>query len=149
MASIIQWALKKVLPSNITIGFEDVLHALKTQDEYVLVNTLPATNQSVLIQGTLAASDEEAFINEYLNKYVEKTKTIVLYGLHSCDPTVHEKRTQLLSLGISDVVIYAGGLFEWLLLQDIYGLNEFPTKGTATDLLAYRPRRRIHFHVPA
>ena len=143
MAAIIQWALKKALPSNVAIGFDDVLHALKTPDKYVLVNTLPLTNQSVLIKGTLAASEEEAFFDEYLNKYVERPKTVVLYGMNSCDPTVHEKQTQLLSLGISDIMIYSGGLFEWLLLQDIYGLNEFPTTSKASDLLGYRPKRRI------
>jgi len=137
------------MPSVSLIGFDDVLHAIKTPDKYVLVNTLPLTNQSVLIKGTLAASEEEAFFDEYLNKYVEKTKTVILYGMNSCDPTVHEKRTQLLSLGISDIMIYSGGLFEWLLLQDIYGQNEFPTTSKVVDLLAYRPRRKIHFHVPA
>jgi hypothetical protein len=143
MASILQWALKKALPSNVSVGFEDVLHALKTPEKYVLVNTLPLTNQTVLIKGTLAASEEEAFFDEYLNKYVEKPKTVILYGANSCDPTVHEKRTQLLSLGISDVLVYSGGLFEWLLLQDIYGLNEFPTTSRVRDLLAYRPKQRI------
>lgn len=143
MASLIQWALKTVLPSSATVGFEDVLHTLKNPDGYVLVNTLATTNQSVLIKGTLTTLEEESFVNEYLTKYVEKPKTIVLYGLNTCDTTAQEKRTQLLSLGISDVVVYAGGLFEWLLLQDIYGMNEFPTTSKAADLLAYRPRRKI------
>jgi hypothetical protein len=143
MASLIQWALKKAMPSLPLIGFEDVLHALNRKDDYVLVNTLPLTNQSVLIKGTLAASEEEAFFDEYLNKYVEKTKTVVLYGMNSCDTTVHEKRTQLLSLGISDIMVYSGGLFEWLLLQDIYGQTEFPTNSKAADLLIYRPKRKI------
>ena len=34
--------------------------------------------------------------------------------------------------------IYIGGLFEWLLLQDIYGDDEFPTTTKIIDILKYK-----------
>jgi hypothetical protein len=36
------------------------------------------------------------------------------------------------------VFVYTGGLFEWLLLQDIYGKDEFPTTSDELDILKYR-----------
>jgi hypothetical protein len=96
--------------------------------------------ESVLITGTLTATEEEIFINEYLSKYAENQKMIILYGKNCCDDSPRKKRAQLLSLGISDVYIYVGGLFEWVLLQDIYGTDEFGTTGVVKDLLLYRPR---------
>ena len=144
MSSLIQWAFQQITPSlgNKAIGFEDVLRFRKMPDEYVLVHTLAATDQNVLIDGTLLAEEEEAFVNEYLTKYSDRPRTIVIYGRNCCDDSPIKKRAQLLSLGISDVYIYVGGLFEWLLLQDIYGSAEFPTRGVTKDLLSYRPPMR-------
>ena len=34
--------------------------------------------------------------------------------------------------------MYTGGIFEWLLLQDIYGKDEFPTTSEELDILKYR-----------
>jgi len=39
--------------------------------------------------------------------------------------------------------MYTGGLFEWLLLQDIYGKTEFPTTTNIIDLLKYKPMREL------
>jgi hypothetical protein len=102
-----------------------------------------SASESVLIAGTLSASEEESFINDYLSKYTENQKIIVLYGRNSCDDSPRKKRAQLLSFGISDVYIYSGGMFEWALLQDIYGVSEFPTTCAIADLLVYRPRPLI------
>jgi hypothetical protein len=98
---------------------------------------MSATEQ-LLITGTLGAAEEEVFINEYLSKYVENQKTIILYGRNCCDDSTRKKRAQLLSLGISDVYVYVGGLFEWILLQDIYGATEFHTTSVVTDIITYR-----------
>ena len=38
-----------------------------------------------------------------------------------------------------NVYLYAGGLFEWLHLQDIYGKQEFPTTTYILDILKYKP----------
>jgi hypothetical protein len=55
------------------------------------------------------------------------------------DETVTEKMIQLKKLGLSDVFIYRGGLFEWMLLQDIYGEKEFPTTKRELDILRFKP----------
>jgi hypothetical protein len=71
------------------------------------------------------------------------SKTIVLYGKNSSDYSVLEKKNkQLISLGFK-VLIYLGGLFEWVLLQDIYGADQFPTSKRNLDILKYRPRSKI------
>ena len=46
-----------------------------------------------------------------------------------------------MSLGFINVYMYSGGLFEWLLLQDIYGDEEFPTTKKDIDILKYKPRK--------
>ena len=38
-----------------------------------------------------------------------------------------------------NVYVYPGGLFEWLLLQDIYGEDNFPTTLKELDILKYKP----------
>ena len=48
------------------------------------------------------------------------------------------KYKQLLSLGFTNVSIYIGGMFEWLLLQEIYGEAPFPTTCHELDLLKYK-----------
>ena len=145
MSSLIQWAIQRMLPSfgDKSIGFEDVIHCIKSPAKYALIHTLPVSEQGVLIKGTLLAADEESFVNEYLSKYTEYPRTIILYGRNCCDDSPKHKQAQLLSLGISDVFIYVGGLFEWLLLQDIYGEAEFATDGKSMDLLVYRTRATI------
>jgi hypothetical protein len=42
--------------------------------------------------------------------------------------------------------MYTGGLFEWMLLQDIYGDAEFPTTSRELDVLKFRPHKT--FDVP-
>lgn len=146
MSSLLQWAFESAMPSfgDRAIGFDDLLHCIRNPAKYAIIHTMSATEQ-VLIRGTLSAAEEEVFINEYLSKYVENQKTIVLYGRNGCDDSPRKKRAQLLSLGISDVCIYVGGIFEWVLLQDIYGGSEFPTTAAVSDLLAYRPKPRTGF----
>jgi len=141
MTSLLQWAFQTAMPSfgDRAIGFDDMLRCIRTPAKYAIIHTMPAT-ESILINGTLNPKEEEAFINEYLSRYVEDQKTIILYGRNCCDDSPRQKRAQLLSLGISDVYVYVGGLFEWALLQDIYGATEFPTTNLVTDLLLYRPR---------
>jgi hypothetical protein len=56
-------------------------------------------------------------------------KDIIIYGrnCHEYEKLV-KKQKQLASLGFKNVYIYLGGMFEWLLLQDVYGTKEFPTE---------------------
>ena len=54
------------------------------------------------------------------------------------DLKVIEKYNQLKKLGFSNVHIYFGGLFEWLLLREIYGDINFPIIGACKDILFYK-----------
>jgi len=115
------------------INFESVQ---KFQTSGVLINTLSATDQSCLIVGTIPAIDEETKINEFVctNKKID----IVVYGKNSTDMSPINKATQLRTLGFTNVSVYIGGLFEWLLLQDIYGKTEFKTTSHVLDILKYK-----------
>lgn len=125
-------------PKIIKIGFDDLLTAIKFPNEYIIINTLAALEQDTLIKNTLAYNDEERIINDLLTNYGYKTKKVIIYGKNAADLTVEKKAKQLISLGFHDVYLYTGGLFEWLLLQDVYGKGEFPTVGKAGDILAYK-----------
>ena len=66
-----------------------------------------------------------------------KSVNIIIYGKNSNDETIYTKYNQLKKLGFTNAKLYIGGLFEWLLLQDIYGDNEFPTTTYNLDILKY------------
>lgn len=134
--NVIEWFRKPTTQ----IGFDDVLFAIRHPDQFVIINTLPQFDQTCLIQNTLSASEEETVINEMLTQYEKVVRKIVLYGKNATDASVEKKRSQLNGLSIGDVYVYSGGLFEWMLLQDIYGEREFPTTQKIADILKYKPR---------
>lgn len=100
------------------------------KDTFILLNTLPLNRQHYLIKGTLPGIEESVKMNDYL--YKNKNIPIVLYGIDCNDRSVLKKFTQLKTLGFTQVSMYRGGLFEWSLLQEVYGCN-FPTEGTLSD----------------
>jgi len=116
------------------IGFEKAISSGKS----IIINTLPITDQHCLIVGTILASEEENQINNLLVS--NKKMQLIVYGKNCYDSGVLKKATQLKTLGFETVCIYGGGLFEWLLLQDVYGKTEFrTTTGTKNiDLLKYK-----------
>ena len=63
----------------------------------------------------------------------------MIYGMHHYDSTLLRKFQQLKNLGAGLIYVYGGGMFEWLLLQDIYGNEEFATSGKELDILKYKP----------
>jgi len=123
--------------SKIIIGFEDILFSIKNQTD-IIINTLPIIEQNCLIYGTLSYDKEEQVINQIIKNNKTNCR-IILYGKHSADESVDKKQKQLIKLGFTQVYIYTGGLFEWLLLQDIYGTIEFPTTSVCKDILNYKP----------
>ena len=120
------------------VGFEDVLYTIQNPGSCLLINVLPSNEQSCLIIGTIPMENEEQEINQCLQNN-DHSKIIIIYGKHSCDTKVEEKYKQLKGLGFSRIFMFQGGLFEWLLLQDIYS-NEFPSTSKPNDLLLYRPK---------
>jgi len=115
------------------INFEDIQFAQKNNS--LIINTLPSTEQSMLIAGTISWEKEIKAVEVA----IQKKESIFIYGRHCNDETIYLKYEQIRKLG-GKVYLYAGGLFEWLLLQDIYG-SEFLTTSTfkTVDLLKYKP----------
>jgi len=122
------------------INFEDIQMICKKQRPFsILINTLEWNEQQCLIQGTIKADKEENSINDLINNKSFDI-TIVIYGKNCQDEEkVIKKYKQLQKLGFKNIYIYCGGLFEWLLLQDIYGSDEFPTTMKENDILKYKP----------
>jgi|TARA_B110000495_G_C22773824_1_gene452806 hypothetical protein len=119
------------------IGFEDIQYIVQRKKKnYILINTMGTTEQSCLIPGTLKIHEEEATINKYQYKKIH----IIIYGKNSNDESIFKKYEQLLKYGFSSVFVYTGGIFEWLLLQDVYGDDDFPTEGEELDILKYKPQ---------
>lgn len=108
---------------------------------YLLLNTLNIDQQKCLINNTLCYTKEEHMVNKYLVE--NKSIIIIIYGLNYCDETIYNKYIQLLKLGFDNVHIYPGGIFEWLLLQDIYGDDMFKTTSKELDILKYKPTNSI------
>ena len=118
------------------INYEDMQTVIKNSEIYLLINTLPSTNQECLITNTVSIDQEEAIINKYMKE--NRNIRVVIYGKNCNDEQVDKKYQQLLTLGFYNVFIYRGGLFEWLLLQDIFGKELFPTNKKELDILKYK-----------
>ena len=121
--------------SIVKINYEGVQKAISNKNSYI-INTLSVSNQECLIQTTLCIEEEISILNENITK--NKSTPIIVYGTNACDETVDKKCQQLISLGFLNIYVYPGGIFEWLLLQDIYGTELFPTIGECKDLLKYK-----------
>ena len=117
------------------INFEDMQKFMKDTG-CIIINTLPIDRQQCLITGTIDANNETTTINHLIKTELERK--IVIYGDNACDEGLVNKYNQLLKLGFTNVHIYAGGMFEWLLLQDIYGDDFFPTTKKCSDILSFK-----------
>ena len=118
-------------------NFEDIQCIFKNNRNIILINTLKSNEQDCLIKGTVSIDKEVDIINNHLHK---TNITIIVYGKNSVEKEPYNKIRQLLSLGFYNVYLYCGGLFEWLLLQDIYGYDEFPTTKKELDILKFKPK---------
>lgn len=123
-------------PSTIRkIGFEDIKYLLQKENKFIIINTLHENEQQCLIKGTSTPRDEVAIINKALKNLSLK---IIIYGKNYNDDTIYQKYQKLIELGFYNVYVYPGGIFEWLLLQDIYGEKEFPTTNKELDILKFK-----------
>ena len=106
-----------------------------------LISTLPSTEQDILIYHTVACHLEINVVEDAI-----KRKTpIIIYGKNVQDSTIYKKYDQIKKLG-GNAYIYPGGLFEWLLLQDIYGNDHFKTTkySKSMDILKYKPNNVLN-----
>lgn len=124
------------------INFEDVQTSIEKNDA-LMINTLSVERQNCLIYGTLTTSEEVSKLNEMLTSGNYSATPIIVYGENACDNTLSAKYNQLTKLGFGNVYIYMGGLFEWLLLQDIYGAELFPTTSIEKDFLKFKGRKKM------
>ena len=115
------------------INYEDMQTVTKNPEIYLIINTLSPSDQKCLIVNTTVAEEEEILINKYLKE--NKSIRIIVYGKNCNDDSVQKKYQQLLTLGFYNIFVYTGGMFEWLLLQDIYDKELFPTTKKELDLL--------------
>jgi hypothetical protein len=120
------------------LSFEDLQFALHYPDQYVIINTMSTNEQDCLIKYTIPYQLEEKIINELIINY-EFRKKIIIYGKNTNDESIEKKYKQLIGFGFLEVYLYIGGMFEWMLLQDIYGKDEFPTNTKVLDILRYKP----------
>lgn len=125
------------------LNFESVQNIINknTTQQFIIINTLENNNQDCLIKNTITPEKEIELLNYYLKE--NKKINILIYGENCSDNKVINKYNQLYQLGFTNLYIYIGGLFEWLLLQDIYGDDEFPTTNKILDILKYKGRQII------
>ena len=122
------------------LSFEDLQFALHYPDQYVIINTMTTNEQDCLIKYTIPYQLEEKIINDLIVN-CDFRKKIIIYGKNTNDESAEKKYKQLIGFGFLEVYLYIGGMFEWMLLQDIYGKEEFPTTAKVLDILRYKPTR--------
>ena len=115
------------------VNFEDIKKVSK--NDYILINTLDNNSQHCLIINTVSINNEV----DIVERAIKEKKIIIIYGKNSNDYTIYRKYNQLISMGHKNTYLYCGGLFEWLILQDIYGNEQFKTTSNQLDILKYKP----------
>lgn len=124
------------------VSYEDiqmvVYRNIHVPHSTLIINTLPSNLQHCLIKTTVDIRIEEKLINMCLVK--NPHVMIIIYGKNSNDVTILHKYEQLVKLGFTNVHIYTGGIFEWMLLHEIYGKELFKITRYEIDILRYRPK---------
>jgi rhodanese-related sulfurtransferase len=128
------------------INYEDIQFVISNSQSHLLINTLNEGEQDCLIVNTTNIKNEEALVNRLIQSGSKNLK-IIVYGRNCNDEKIYTKYNQLKSLGFYNVYIYTGGLFEWLMLQDIYGEKEFPTTKKELDFLKYKPHKTLNIQL--
>jgi len=124
------------------VSYEDiqmvVYRNMHVQHSTLIINTLPPSLQHCLIKTTLDIRFEERIVNTFIEK--KPDIMIIVYGKNSNDITILHKYEQLVKLGFTNVYIYTGGIFEWMLLHEMYGKDLFQITKHEIDILRYRPK---------
>jgi uncharacterized membrane protein YgcG len=124
------------------VSYEDLQMVIyrnsNIQHSTLIINTLPPSLQHCLIKTTVDIRFEERVVNTFIQK--KPDIMIIVYGKNSNDITILHKYEQLVKLGFTNVHIYTGGIFEWMLLHEIYGKDLFKITKYEIDILRYRPK---------
>ena len=128
------------------LNYEDIQYVIKNSEIHITINTLTKEEQDCLLPNTLDINTEEGIINQLMLKGNKHVK-IIIYGKNCNDEKVYTKYQQLTSLGFYNVYVYPGGLFEWLMLQDIYGNTDFPTTKKELNILRYKPNKILNIQL--
>ena len=124
------------------VSYEDLQMVIyrnsHVQHSTLIINTLPPSLQHCLIKTTVDIRFEERVVNTFIQK--NPNIMIIVYGKNSNDITILHKYEQLVKLGFTNVHIYTGGIFEWMLLHEIYGKDLFKITKYEIDILRYRPK---------
>ena len=128
------------------INYEDIQYVISNSQTHLLINTLNESEQDCLIINTTNIKNEEVVVNRLIQSSGKNIK-IIVYGRNCNDEKIYTKYNQLKSLGFYNVYIYTGGLFEWLMLQDIYGDKEFPTTKKELDFLKFKPHKILNIQL--
>jgi hypothetical protein len=128
------------------INYEDMQLVIKNPQQYLIINTMPSLEQDCLIINTIPINDEPNIINKYL-KEKQFSIRIIIYGKNCNDERIEITYNKLTNLGFYNIFIYFGGMFEWLMLQDIYGKELFPTTKKELDLLKYKPKQLLNIEL--
>jgi len=123
------------------VNFEDMQTAIADKTS-LIINTMEANEQRCLIVGTLPVEEEVQVINTFMKN--NRDIRVIIYGSNSSDNSSFKKYEQFAGLGFTNVYVYCGGLFEWLLLQDTYGADSFPTTTHCNDPLRYKGRQQFN-----
>jgi hypothetical protein len=118
------------------VSFQDMKNSIEKR--HTIITVMKEGDDSCMIYGTVSIHREEEVINDIYNN--DLTTPVIIYGYNDCDENIIQKYKQLKELGFVNVFIYPGGMFEWLLLQDIYTDNNFKTTRKELNLLKYKPR---------
>ena len=128
------------------VNYEDIQYVIKNFEIHITINTLTQEEQDCLLPNTLNIHKEEEFINQLIRNGNKQVK-IIIYGRNCNDEKIYTKYQQLTSLGFYNVYVYPGGLFEWLMLQDIYGNSDFPTTKKELNILRYKPNKILNIQL--
>lgn len=125
------------------VNFDDVI-MISLKNTHILIHVMEKEDQELLIKNTLLIDEEIERINSILS-FRKMDVTIVIYGKNTDDISkVIGKYRKLCDMGFSNVYVYLGGLFEWLLLQEIYGNDEIKTNIICKkNILDYKPARGL------
>ena len=131
------------------VNFDDIINISKdskelTKNNNILIHVMEKEDQELLIKNTLSIDEEIEIINSILS-FRKMDVIIVIYGKNTDDVSkVIRRYRQLCDMGFSNVHVYFGGLFEWLLLQEIYGNDDMKTNIVCNrNILDYKPARGL------